>query len=94
MKPFDIEAARTGARVCTNDGNTVRILCFDEQLGFPPYPYSVLAIINVQGAIVPAVFDIHGRADNAPLESDCFLMMADDDYLEKLERGEYDKPTR
>lgn len=29
MKPFDLEAAKAGAPVCTRDGRPVRIICFD-----------------------------------------------------------------
>lgn len=37
LKPFDIEAAKAGARVVTEDGYPVRILCFDMKNpdGFP-----------------------------------------------------------
>lgn len=29
MKEFDLELAKKGAKVCTRDGRSVRILCFD-----------------------------------------------------------------
>lgn len=29
MKPFDIELAKAGHRVCTRDGRAIRILCYD-----------------------------------------------------------------
>lgn len=29
MKPFDLEAAKNGAPVCTRNGKDVRIICFD-----------------------------------------------------------------
>ena len=29
LKPFDIEAAKSGKPVCTRDGRKVRIICFD-----------------------------------------------------------------
>lgn len=93
MAPFDIEAARKGAKICTNDGTPVRILHFDEK-GIPPYTCAVGVLVGAKDNIAPTLFNIHGRrADKAPWESDCCLMMADDDYLEKLERGEYDKPS-
>lgn len=30
MKPFDIEKAKKGAKVCTRDGRKARIICFDK----------------------------------------------------------------
>lgn len=35
MKPFDLEAAKAGAPVCTQDGRPVRILCWDLNSVFP-----------------------------------------------------------
>lgn len=29
MKPFDLEKAKAGAKVCTRDGRDARIICFD-----------------------------------------------------------------
>lgn len=31
MKPFDIELAKAGHRVCTRDGKPARIICFDRR---------------------------------------------------------------
>jgi len=31
MKPFDLERAKAGHPVCTNKGESVRILCFDRE---------------------------------------------------------------
>ena len=31
MKPFNLEAAKAGAPVCTRDGRAVRFLCFDRE---------------------------------------------------------------
>lgn len=33
MNPFDLEAAKKGAPVCTKSGRPVRILCFDMKVG-------------------------------------------------------------
>ena len=35
LKPFDLEAAKLGASVCTRNGNTVRLICFDKLGTFP-----------------------------------------------------------
>lgn len=50
MRPFDIEAAKTGKPVCTRDGGKARIICFDSTLENYPlvvlvgdYPYSYTA---------------------------------------------------
>ena len=31
LKPFDLEAAKAGAKVITRDGRPVRIICFDRK---------------------------------------------------------------
>ena len=31
MKPFDLEKAKAGARVCTRYGRDARIICFDRK---------------------------------------------------------------
>ena len=36
MKPFDLEAARSGKPVCTRDGRKARIICFDRQVSKYP----------------------------------------------------------
>ena len=36
MKPFDLEAARSGKPVCTRDGRKARIICFDRQVSEYP----------------------------------------------------------
>lgn len=35
MKEFDLEKAKAGAKVCTRDGASVRIICFDRKGDFP-----------------------------------------------------------
>ena len=35
LKPFDLEAARSGKPVCTRDGRKARIICFDKKGAFP-----------------------------------------------------------
>lgn len=93
MKPFDIEAAKSGAIVCTRAGNPVRILCFDEKLGNSPYR-PIVATFEDHGTRIIGAFHENGRAFDASYTiSDNDLMMADDDYLENLERGEYSTPV-
>ena len=87
MKNFDLEAAKRGAAVCTRGGLPVefshitnsaylpvRVLVY----GDPKKLYSEIGAYPENGQMYP---DIASEDD---------LMMRDDDYLEKLERGEYD----
>lgn len=86
MKDFDKPAAKRGATVCTRDGRPARILCFDFEGSYKP----IVAAIKVkEHEELIREYSNNGRFDGY---SNCYadLMMADDDYLEKLERGEYD----
>ena len=85
MKKFDLEAAKKGARVCTMDGQPVRILCYD--LKHRLYPI-VAAITDSDGTEWIRRYTIKGEFTGGE-DGKHDLMMADDDYLEKLERGEY-----
>ena len=85
MKNFDFEAAKRGAAVCTKCGMEVRIICFDRIDSI--YPIVGLCRNN-DGSEFVGSYTTDGRkfcstADNRD------LMMRDDDYVEKLERGEY-----
>lgn len=88
MKPFDKAAAKRGATVCTRDGNPVRILCFN--LKYDGYP--IVAAIDRhaqdEGEFIET-YTTDGKAIYGSIDHND-LMMADDKYLEKLERGEYD----
>ena len=35
MKPFDLEKAKAGGKVCTRDGRPARIICFDRKHSYP-----------------------------------------------------------
>ena len=91
MKEFDLAAAKKGARVCTRDGWSVRILCFD-RVG----TYNIVALTgNISHPNDCENINVYTHngycfADGTSLFD---LMMADDDYLEKLERGEYGTPV-
>lgn len=85
MKQFDLEAAKRGAAVCTAYGLPVRILCFDRKGGNFP----IIALIDdTDSSESFATFTEEGE-ENPCLKTGITLMMRDDDYLEKLERGEY-----
>lgn len=90
-KDFDLAAAKRGATVCTRDGWPVRILCFDLKVdkGMRPIFAEVHQIsCAVREYATYCFFDNGKRYRQGEYYLD--LMMADDDYLEKLERGEYD----
>lgn len=90
MKNFDLAAAKKGANVCTRDGREARILCFD--LKGDKYPI-LAALYDLDDVERVYGYDQSGKFwDDGynPGQRDFDLMMADDDYLEKLERGEYD----
>lgn len=86
MKNFDLEAAKRGAAVCTRDGRNARIIAFDcKGCGRKP----ILALIDMGDWEQSASWTERGEIiEDFKDASD--LMMRDDDYLEKLERGEYD----
>lgn len=90
MKTFDENAARRGARVCTRQGYPARILCYDMKVEWRP----IVAL--VEGKLGrEMIFDYNRSGRHMPDENlGIDLMMADDDYLEKLERGEYGAPEQ
>ena len=85
MREFDLAAAKAGAAVCTINGEPVRIICTNRAHDF----YTVVALVDVGGYedmrsyTASGVYEISGRT------RDDGLMMRDDDYAEKLARGEY-----
>ena len=85
MKNFDLEAAKRGAAVCTRDGRNARIIAFDcKGCGMKP----ILALIDMGDWKQSASWTERGEIiEDFKDASD--LMMRDDDYAEKLARGEY-----
>lgn len=84
MKNFDLEAAKRGAAVMTMHGHRAKILCFDKKGELP-----VVATIDFEDhEVVYDYFEDGTMPHPAPLR--LTLMMRDDDYEKKLERGEYD----
>lgn len=86
MKDFDLVAAKRGAAVCTKYVMDVRIICFDRIDSL--YPIVGLCRNN-DGSEFVGSYTTDGRKFCSTTD-DRDLMMRDDDYLEKLERGEYD----
>lgn len=89
MKDFDSAAAKRGATVCTRDGLPARILCFDSNMASDEYATPIVAEVAMNGRMNIVCYTTKGCLD-VEGQSKYDLMMADDDYLEKLERGEYD----
>lgn len=85
MKAFDLDAAKRGAAVCTRGGIQARIICFDRIDSL--YPIVGLCRNN-DGSEFVGSYTTDGRKFCSTTD-DRDLMMRDDDYLEKLERGEY-----
>ncbi len=85
MRQFDLEAAKAGAAVCTRDGRNARIIAFDcKGCGRKP----ILALIDMGDWEQSASWTERGEIiEDFKDASD--LMMRDDDYAEKLARGEY-----
>lgn len=70
LKPFDLQAAKSGKPVCTRDGRKARIICFDAKCNFP-----IIALITQSvGDESLARYASNGRFTNLN-ESDCDLMM-------------------
>lgn len=83
MREFDLEAAKAGAAVCTRDGRSARIICTDCR-----GVNSVLALVDYGASESLKGYRPTGNYGGP----DYFdLMMRDDDYAEKLARGEYGK---
>lgn len=85
MKKFDLEAAKRGAAVCTREGMEARIVCFDRI----DFIYPIVGLCrNNDGSEFVGSYTTDGRKFCSTTD-DRDLMMRDDNYLEKLERGEY-----
>lgn len=83
MKNFDLEAAKRGAAVCTISGHKVRILCYDKKGESP-----IVAVVDFEDHENQYEYDENGTSPYL-IQQWLTLVMRDDDYLEKLERGEY-----
>lgn len=88
MKNFDPAAAKRGAKVCTMDGKPARILCFDSNMASDEYATPIVAEVAINGRMNIICYTAKGCLD-VEGQSKYDLMMADDDYMEKLGRGEY-----
>lgn len=98
MKKFDKAAAMRGARVCTRDGVHRVFLDFSDgsaaSNGTTFYPFFGYILDNGSGTFKTAYFTEDGICKVKDKSNRFDLVMADDDYLEKLERGEYSAPEQ
>lgn len=86
MKNFDLAAAKAGAPVCTRDGKEARIVCFNRV----DLEYPILGLRkNKAGVEYIFSYTLDGFAFLEDIGGGEDLMMRDDDYAEKLARGEY-----
>ena len=59
LKPFNLEAAKSGKPVCTRDGRKARIICFDVKGDICP----IIALVEENGMEVTKSYDMNGRAN-------------------------------
>lgn len=90
MKPFDLEAAKAGAPVCTRSGKPVRIICWDMKWKSGKMGDRIVYLTNYSGDEHISSCLSNG-AHHGEINDSLDLMMRDDDYAEKLARGEYGK---
>ena len=88
LKPFDLEAAKSGKPVCTRDGRKARIVCFDAKGDKP-----IIALIEMGVAETPNNYPIDGKAISTK-ETPCDLMMLPEKKerwvnIYRNEKGEY-----
>lgn len=83
-----------GARVCTMDGAHSVFIDFSNETtayhGAMAYPLLGYILDNGSGTFKTAYFTEEGVCKSSFSTGNFNLVMADDDYLEKLERGLYD----
>lgn len=88
MKSFDLDAAKRGAAVCTRSGYPARIICWDMKWKPGNMGDRIVYLADYNGNEHLSHCLING-AYHGEIRDGLDLMMRDDDYLEKLERGEY-----
>lgn len=88
MKNFDLEAAKAGAPVCTRSGKPARIVCWDMKWESGKMGDRIVYLANYNGDEHLSSCLSNG-AFHSKINDSRDLMMRDDDYAEKLARGEY-----
>lgn len=85
MRTFDLEAAKAGAPVCTRSGLEARIIRYDRR---GDSDCRMVALVNAGYEERVQYYSQAGKIIHNKTCADD-LMMRDDDYAEKLARGEY-----
>lgn len=85
MRTFDLEAAKAGAPVCTRSGLEARIICYDRR---GDSDCRMVALVNAGYEERVQYYSQAGKIIHNKTCADD-LRMRDDDYAEKLARGEY-----
>lgn len=85
MRYFDLGAAKAGAPVCTRSGLEARIICYDRRGD------SACRMVVLVNAGYEERVQYYSQAGKIIHNKTCAddLKMRDDDYAEKLARGEY-----
>ena len=87
QKPFDVEAAKNGAKVETKDGKAVRILCYDKIGGYKP----IVALFNDNGFEYYTSYTVNGTLFSKA--SDTYNNNLDlvivDEIESKFDKGDY-----
>ncbi len=88
MRTFDLEAAKAGAPVCTRSRKPARIVCWDMKWESGKMGDRIVYLANYNGDEHLSSCLSNG-AFHSKINDSGDLMMRDDDYAEKLARGEY-----
>lgn len=88
MKNFDLAAAKAGAPVCIRSGKPARIVCWDMKWESGKMGDRIVYLANYNGDEHLSSCLSNG-AFHSKINDSMDLMMRDDDYAEKLARGEY-----
>lgn len=70
MKPFDIELAKAGYRVCTREGNPVKIICFDRNSD----KYPIIALVDRNNHEYCQEYTIHGSVCDVECKDDLCMV--------------------
>ena len=61
MKEFDYEKAKAGAPVCTRDGRSARIICWDADITWGDHKYPIVAIIGTREKVYPKTMESYNE---------------------------------
>ena len=71
LKPFNLEAAKTGKPVCTRDGRKARIICFNAKRDAP-----IIALVTTNyGKEIPYDYSLDGLSANSENEDNDLMML-------------------